>query len=189
MAKEDSKQKQKKEEKKQIKIEKQEKPDFKYIVRLANTDLDGLRTIELALSDIKGIGIRTADVIADYIGLPRNEKLGNLSDEQINLLEQHLNKLPEYAPSWMLNRKYDWENGENMHLFGTDLIVRTKDDINLMKKIRCYKGVRHELGQKVRGQRTKSNGRTGLAVGVLRKEIKARQEAAKAEEKKKKEKK
>ena len=38
-----------------------------------------------------------------------------------------------------------------------------------MKKIRCYRGIRHETGQKVRGQRTRSNGRTGLTLGVSRK--------------------
>jgi small subunit ribosomal protein S13 len=38
-----------------------------------------------------------------------------------------------------------------------------------MRKIRCYKGIRHETGQKVRGQRTKSTGRTGTTVGVKRK--------------------
>jgi small subunit ribosomal protein S13 len=36
----------------------------------------------------------------------------------------------------------------------------------MMRKMRCYKGIRHETGQKVRGQRTKSTGRTGMTVGV-----------------------
>ncbi|HOW33966.1 MAG TPA: 30S ribosomal protein S13, partial [Methanoregulaceae archaeon] len=43
------------------------------------------------------------------------------------------------------------------------------EDINLLRKIRCYRGIRHETGQKVRGQRTKSTGRTGLTVGVKKK--------------------
>ncbi|NIP35130.1 MAG: 30S ribosomal protein S13, partial [Thermoplasmata archaeon] len=34
---------------------------------------------------------------------------------------------------------------------------------------RAYKGIRHERGHKVRGQRLKSNGRTGLVLGVTRK--------------------
>ena len=52
---------------------------------------------------------------------------------------------------------------------GIDLEVSLKDDINRMKMIRSYKGVRHETGQKVRGQRTKSTGRTGATVGVKKK--------------------
>ena len=45
------------------------------------------------------------------------------------------------------------------------------DDVNMMRKIRCYKGIRHETGQKVRGQRTKSTGRTGKTVGVSKKKV------------------
>ncbi len=48
-------------------------------------------------------------------------------------------------------------------------MMTVDDDINLLKKIRAYRGIRHETGQKVRGQRTKSTGRTGLIVGVKRK--------------------
>jgi small subunit ribosomal protein S13 len=43
------------------------------------------------------------------------------------------------------------------------------DDVNRMRKMRSYRGIRHETGQKVRGQRTKSTGRTGTTVGVKRK--------------------
>jgi small subunit ribosomal protein S13 len=43
------------------------------------------------------------------------------------------------------------------------------DDINRMRRTRSYKGIRHDKGKKVRGQRTRSNGRKGLAVGVVKK--------------------
>jgi small subunit ribosomal protein S13 len=59
--------------------------------------------------------------------------------------------------------------GETKHLFGGDVTLANDEDINLLRKIRCYKGVRHETGQKVRGQRTKSTGRTGKTVGVSKK--------------------
>ena len=55
--------------------------------------------------------------------------------------------------------------------------------------IRCYRGIRHEQGQKVRGQRTRSNGRTGLTVGVIKKTAIAAAKAAEKEEGGKKEKK
>jgi small subunit ribosomal protein S13 len=92
-----------------------------------------------------------------------------------------------------MNRQLDLETGEDMHIVGVDLDIRRKDDINLMKMIRCYKGVRHEEGQKVRGQRTRSNGRTGLTLGVMRQRLQqqgaapaAGGEAKPAEEKKEK---
>jgi ribosomal protein uS4 len=54
-------------------------------------------------------------------------------------------------------------------LLGPDVVLSKDEDVNLMRKIRCYRGIRHETGQKVRGQRTKSTGRTGTTVGVKRK--------------------
>ena len=56
-------------------------------------------------------------------------------------------------------------------------------DIRKMKKIKCYKGVRHSLGQPVRGQRTRAHFRKGRSIGVTRAKI-APGAAPKAEEKK-----
>ena len=143
-------------------------PNFKYIVRLASTDLDGWRPVMYALSDIEGIGVRTGAYISDATGVPRQQRIGNLNEEQIAKLQEALNQIAVNAPPWMLNRQYDWETGEDRHLFGPDWQIEVRNDINRMKKIRSYKGVRHEAGKKVRGQRTKSNGRKGLALGVQR---------------------
>ena len=63
----------------------------------------------------------------------------------------------------------DYETGADMHLIGQDLGIMQDDDINRMKMIRNYRGVRHDTHHKVRGQRTRSNGRKGLAVGVQKK--------------------
>ncbi len=163
------------------------KEDFRYIVRMANTDLDGTRSVAYALTSIAGVGIRVSESLADLAGVPRYERLGNLSEEQTDKIETLLGNLGESVPDWMVNRPKDWETGLDMHVFGSDLEVRGRDDINLMKMIRSYKGVRHDTGQKVRGQRTRSNGRTGLTVGVTKKAALAAQAAKKAEEGGKKE--
>lgn len=153
------------------------KEDFRYIVRMANTDLDGTRAVAYALTAIPGVGIRVAEAVADLAAVSRTERLGNLSEEQTDKIEAAFANLGEVFPHWMVNRPKDWESGLDLHVFGSDVEVRRRDDINLMKMIRSYKGVRHESGQKVRGQRTRSNGRTGLTVGVTKK---AALEAAKA---------
>ena len=82
----------------------------------------------------------------------------------------------------MVNHPNEPLAGESPHLFGPDLETRRRDDINVMKMIRSYRGVRHERGQKVRGQRTRSNGRTGMAAGVLKKAAKEAAAAAGKEE-------
>ena len=66
----------------------------------------------------------------------------------------------------MLNRRKDYETGEDVHFVSIDISTKVEDDFNRMKKIKSYKGVRHQSGHKVRGQRTYSNGRRGLALGV-----------------------
>jgi small subunit ribosomal protein S13 len=145
------------------------KSDFKYIVRIADTDLDGSQDIVHALTEIKGIGVRVAESTVNLLGLSQHELIGNLSDDQIANIEKTLSRISENVPFWLLNRRKDWETGKDFHIYSSELDVYRRDDINLMKMIRCYRGIRHETGQKVRGQRTKSKGRTGLTVGVMRK--------------------
>jgi len=159
--------------KKQPKAKKaaEEKPkdEIKYLVRIANTDLDGTSTVQYALTGIKGIGIRVSKIIARKAEVDPNAIMGYLPPEQVDRLRNALENIESNMPLWMLNRRNDIYTGENRHLVGTDLILGTKEDVNLMKKIRSYKGIRHERGQKVRGQRTRSTGRTGATVGVVRK--------------------
>jgi small subunit ribosomal protein S13 len=149
--------------------EEKPKDEIKYLVRIANTDLDGTSTVQYALTGIKGIGIRVSKIIARKAEVDPNAIMGYLSVEQVDRIRSALDNIDTNMPLWMLNRRNDIYTGENRHLLGTDLILGAKEDINLMKKTRSYKGIRHERGQKVRGQRTKSTGRTGATVGVVRK--------------------
>lgn len=144
------------------------KDDFKYIVRIAETDLDGYKPVELALTKIRGVGRRTAVVLADRVGIPRHEKIGDLEDDQIAALAEALTKYSETVPDWMVNRRADVDSGADLHLYSSELSTFFRDDINRLKKIRCYRGIRHEKGKKVRGQRTRSNGRKGLTLGVMK---------------------
>ncbi|MFW6376075.1 MAG: 30S ribosomal protein S13 [Thermoplasmatota archaeon] len=146
--------------------EEEHEDDFKYIVRLKDTDLDGEKTVLFALRDIKGVGTRVAETIVKSTDIDLNRRIGTLEDEEIDDLRKVLEGFSENVPTWMVNRKRDPLTGENNHFFGTDLDMVHREDINRMKKISCYKGIRHERGLKVRGQRTKSNGRTGMELGV-----------------------
>jgi len=79
----------------------------------------------------------------------------------------------------MLNRNGDMNTGENKHIIMNDLIFAVTQDVDREKKMYSWKGYRHAYGQKVRGQRTKNTGRSGMAVGVLRKSVIAAQGGAK----------
>jgi len=148
--------------------DKQENPDFKYIVRVANTDLDGKYQVVPALAQVKGLGLRTAAIVANKSGVNPYQKIGDLSDAEVVKLQETVEVIVDTVPVWMLNRRRDVETGDDQHVIGTDIEIRLRDDLNRLKKIRSYRGLRHEGGQKVRGQRSKSNGRTGLTLGVQR---------------------
>ena len=148
---------------------KSEGDDFNYIVRMANTDIDGLKYTVIGLQSIKGVGKRVSQIIAKKANVDPAAKIGSLTDEQVATLEKLVLSYVEYAPSWAVNRQLDYETGADMHLLGNDLDILQGDDINRMKMMRCYRGIRHETNHKVRGQRTRSNGRKGLACGVQRK--------------------
>lgn len=143
--------------------------EFKGIVRLFGADLKGDRNVELALTGIRGIGLMMARGIAHTIEVNPQEQLGNLPDEKIKEIENVIKNPQEYGlPSWMLNRRRDYDTGEDIHMVGADLIISLREDLNRLKKIRSYRGIRHELGLPARGQRTKSSFRKGRTLGVSR---------------------
>jgi small subunit ribosomal protein S13 len=154
--------------------------EFKHIVRMAGKDLSGERRLQSALGDIKGVSVAYARAVAYTAGVNPAEKLGNLSKEQVEHLEKIMRSPTEHGfPGWMLNRRKDYETGKDMHLIGSDVDIAVRSDIGRERRIRSRRGIRHELGLPVRGQRTRTTGRKGLVVGVKRKEIRMREEAAK----------
>jgi small subunit ribosomal protein S13 len=147
----------------------EEAEELKHIVRILNTDLEGKRQVQMALTGIKGVGRRVARIFADEAGVDPRATLGKLPDEEIDKLKKVVEEAVGILPAWMVNRRRDLATGKDKHVMGIDLTLLTREDIDFLKKIRCYKGIRHERGLRVRGQRTRSTGRTGAIVGVSRK--------------------
>jgi len=152
-----------------------EDKNFKHIVRIANTDLDGNKQIFYALRKIKGVSNMIANALITTSSIARNKKTGTLSDEEIKKLDEILrNPERNRIPIWMFNRRHDPETGEDKHLIGTDIMFNKDNDLKKLKMIRTYKGIRHMSGLPVRGQRTKSNFRRtkshgkGGSLGVKR---------------------
>ena len=143
--------------------------DFKHMVRIARKDVDGNKPVAHAIADIKGVGIALSGAIISQMGLDLDQKIGYLPDDTINKIEDAIRDPKKVnVPDWMLNRRNDYETGKTEHLIESDLIMRLRDDLNRMKKIRSYKVRRHEVGLPVRGQRTKATFRKGSSVGVSR---------------------
>ena len=147
--------------------------EFRGIVRVAGKDVKGEFPIAKALTKIKGIGINLADSISNIaskkLNVNKHEMIGNLTDAQLDELEKIILNLPEYGiPEWILNKRKDTFKG-GAHLSGSDLEFSVKKNKELEKSIRSYRGIRHMFGLPVRGQRTKTMGRKGMTMGVVKK--------------------
>lgn len=159
--------------------------EFRHIVRLVETDLDGRKTVGYALRKVKGIGSRTAQAITHLAGVDPGQRMGHLKEEEVERIRQAIEQFARKAPRWMLNRPRDLATGDDQFRVGLDWVAMVREDIERMKRARSYKGVRHEFGYKVRGQRTRATGRGGAVVGVVRKKELAKLKEAKAAESKK----
>ncbi len=157
----------KKQKKEKVKVKAVE---ARSIIRIANTDLDGDKPVPIALKRIKGVGFSFARAIVNVLNIDPNKRLKELSEEEIKKIEDLLQDPSKYGfPSFMLNRRKDYETGKDKHLIAEQVVIARKFDIEREIKMRSYKGWRHMLGQPVRGQRTRSHFRSGKTVGVVRK--------------------
>ena len=135
-----------------------EKDNFKHLVRVANTDLDGNKSIKVALTKIKGVGDMYANMACRLANVAPTEKTGYLPDDAVQKIEDVIVNPAKYkTPSWMLNRRKDLYDGEDKHLLTADLMFQKENDIKSLKKKKCYRGFRHMDNLPARGQKTKSN--------------------------------
>jgi len=160
----------KKEKSKEKKVERKKSLEgIRGIVRIAEVDIPGEKKIKSALLKVKGIGKSLSKGIALSAGLSPDSMIGSLNDEQLKKLEDVIKDPIKYGiPYHMLNRRFDPFTGAHRHLVSSELKLIVKSDIDFMRKIHSYKGIRHEAGLPVRGQRTRSSFRTGTIVGVVK---------------------
>jgi len=144
--------------------------EVKGIVRVLGTNIMGNDIFEVGILNIRGIGPIMARAVAQVVGISSKTKVGNIPPEKLKLIETIIEDPIKYGiPIWLVNRRKDYETGENLHVIGPKLLMSLREDLNRMKKIKSYKGIRHQLGLPVRGQRTKSSFRKGTSLGVQRK--------------------
>ncbi|RDX70594.1 40S ribosomal protein S18, partial [Mucuna pruriens] len=144
--------------------------EFQHILRVLNTNVDGKQKIMFALTSIKGIGRRFANIVCKKADVDMNKRAGELSAAELdNLMTVVANPRQFKIPDWFLNRKKDYKDGKYSQVVSNALDMKLRDDLERLKKIRNHRGLRHYWGLRVRGQHTKTTGRRGKTVGVSKK--------------------
>jgi small subunit ribosomal protein S13 len=160
------------EEAKETKTQKQE---FKAILRLADKEVKGEVPLFHAISRASGAGFMFANAIVKVLKLDEKKQVGSLSTAEIEHIEEAMKNPAKFnIPKWLFNRRKDLDSGEDRHIVSSDLELAKKFDVRRLRRIKCYIGMRHARGDKklkvrVHGQRTRSTGRTGKTVGVVKK--------------------
>ena len=123
-----------------------------------------------ALRVIRGIGRRFANIVLKIAQVDLNKRAGELTEAELEKINDILARPTEYnIPKWFLNRERDPKDGTSSQLVSNALDTKLREDMERLKKIKNHRGLRHFWGLKVKGQRTKSTGRTGRTLGVTRK--------------------
>jgi len=109
------------------------------MLRIAGVNIPDEKRIEISLTYIYGIGPKTASKILDELGISKQTRTKDISETDGNKIREYVEKTIRVE-------------GELKHE------VRT--NIKRLKEVGCYRGIRHQKGLPVRGQRTKTNNRT-----------------------------
>ena len=152
----------------------QKQDDFKHIKRVLNTNLEGRRRVGYALTAIKGIGPRLSHMILRRANIKPSLRAGEISEANWDKINEIIADPAAFdIPVWAFNRRRDFRDGTNLHVTSNALETKIREDIERMKKIKQHRGLRHHWLLKVRGQHTKSTGRRGVSIGVVRKSAKS----------------
>jgi small subunit ribosomal protein S13 len=108
------------------------------LARIAGVNLPNQKRLEIGLTYIYGIGQSTAQKICKELGLDPDEKIRDLTDEEVTKLRAKIDTLEVEG----------------------DLRRERSQAIKRLSEIGAYRGVRHRRGLPVNGQRTKTNART-----------------------------
>ena len=121
--------------------------------RISGVDLPENKKTDIALTYIYGIGRSNVKGVLKIANVDGNKRAKDLTDQEISRLIKAIETLPVEG----VLRK---------------IVV---DNIQRLKQVRSYKGIRHAARLPVRGQRTRSNARTRrgrrVTIGALTKEM------------------
>jgi len=128
--------------------------------RITGFDIPDEKKVSFSLRYIYGVGPKLAEKIIIGAKIDPEKRAKDLTADEINQIAKQLEK----------------------HVVGGQLRRIIRDNIDRLRRVGCYRGIRHRQGLPVRGQRTRTNARTGRGkrktVGALGKEVATKLEEA-----------
>ena len=109
------------------------------MARISGVDIPNQKRVEIALTYIYGIGLKSSKDILAKTGIDPDKRAKDLTDYEIAKLRDEI---------------------ENNYTVEGELRREVGLNIKRLIEINCYRGIRHRKGLPVRGQRTKTNART-----------------------------
>merc|ERR1712045_1058649 len=144
--------------------------NFQHILRVMNTNLEGKRNTMFAITAIKGVGRRFANIALKKANIDMSKRAGELTEDEVEKIITIISNPRQYKiPDYFLNRQKDVVDGKYSQVLSNFLDNKLREDLERLKKIRAHRGLRHYRGLRVRGQHTKTTGRRGRTVGVSKK--------------------
>lgn len=134
------------------------------LVRVLGKDIRGDVKLKSALTKIRGISWAFSNAVCKVLKLDKDKRIQDFDKKELSKIEEFI-KNPE-VPSFLKNRRKDFDDGEDKHVGGVDLKLRTEFDVKRLRKIRSYRGIRHAANLPTRGQRTRSNFRRNKKPSV-----------------------
>ncbi|KAF3621124.1 40S ribosomal protein S18 [Capsicum annuum] len=111
--------------------------DFQHILRVQNTNVDGKQKIMFAMTSIKGIGRRFANIACKKADIDMSKRAGELSAAELDsLMVVVANPRQFKIPDWFLNRQKDYKDGKFSQVTSNALDMKLRDDLERLKKIR-----------------------------------------------------
>lgn len=158
-------------------IKAKESENFRGIIRIMGKDLNGQLPLKNALPRLKGVGrnisVSLIKIINVVLKIAPSTRVGDLTDEQILSIEKVIRQPAAAGIKAYLINHAKAGVGSDVHFSQSDLDFSARQENEQEKTLRSYKGWRKSLGQRVRGQHSRTTGRSGMAVGVLKKALKA----------------
>merc|ERR1712189_160614 len=132
-----------------------DKDEFQHILRIQNTNIDGNIKICYALTSIKGMGRRFTDLCLKKAEIDQSKRAGQINEEELQRIQDTMTSPKSFKiPTWSLNRQRDIKDGKDSQLTSNNLDNKLREDLDRMKKIRLHRGLRHNWGLRVKGQKT-----------------------------------